>query len=232
MAFFKSSTKEKEVVQDQSVGKNENKSRVAEVSAPFKSTTISEGITVRGDIEGSDNVQINGKLIGNLKVNELTIGKRGSVEGNILAKKVIISGALQGSINCASLDVMQTGNVTDTIHAKTVVVNGEAKGEILAENSVTVTKGGKATVSIMKAKRIVVNGDINGKVVASELLDVGSNGCVQGEISVKNIKTEEGGKVIGTMAPYQEESTTKQIPTQKNKKSDDGKDEVIDAEMI
>ncbi|HHH19752.1 MAG TPA: polymer-forming cytoskeletal protein [Campylobacterales bacterium] len=232
MAFFKSSAKEKEVGQVQSPAPEEEKSRVAEVSAPFKSTTVSEGITVRGDIEGNDNVQINGTLIGNLKVNELTIGKRGSVEGSILAKKVIISGALKGSINCVSLDVMQTGSVTDTIHAKTVVVNGEAQGEVLAENSVTITKGGKANVSIMKAKRIVVNGDINGKVVASELLDVGSNGCVQGEISVKNIKTEEGGKVIGTMAPYQEEPVTKQIPPQESDKSStSAKEEVIDAEI-
>lgn len=225
MAFFKSSRKEKEVATPVN-NQTTEQTRMNETVAPFKSTTVSEGITVRGDMEGNDSVQINGTLIGNLKVNELTIGKRGAVQGNIIAKKVINSGEVAGSINCVNLDIMQSGKVNDTIHAKVVVINGEAQGEILADTSVTVTKGGKANVSVMRSKRIIVNGDINGKVVASELLDVGSNGCVQGEISVKNIKTEEGGKVIGTMAPYQDEQpTAKQISAQ-------DKEEVIDTEMI
>ncbi|HHD81873.1 MAG TPA: polymer-forming cytoskeletal protein, partial [Campylobacterales bacterium] len=51
---------------------------------------------------------------------------------------------------------------------------------------------------------VTVNGSVEGKVIASELLEVGSNGLVNGEICVKNIKTDEGGRVIGSMEMYTE----------------------------
>lgn len=227
MAFFmKSNEKEKE--KEMSMKKE---SQVSEKSLPVnKGTTISEGITVTGDIEGEESVFVHGRLIGNLKVNEVTIGKKGSVEGAIIAKKVIISGDLKGSVVCNNLDIMQTGKVSDKIHAVDLVINGSVIGEVIADDSIIITNSGSANVHTIKSKRIMVRGEVEGKVIASELLDVGSNGCVKGEICIKNIKTEEGGKVIGTMEVYQEE-TVKQVTTQGKKGSNKKEAEIIDAEI-
>ncbi len=225
MAFFKSSAKEKEKVMER-IAKEQP---IKETPVMATGTVISEGIKVSGNIEGQDSVQVNGHLIGDITVNQVTIGKRGVVHGSIIAKKIIINGELDGTIRCNELDIMQTGKVRNSIQAKQVVINGEVTGEVIAENSITITRTGKAKVQIMESQRIIVNGKVEGKVVASELLDIGSNGFVEGEISVKNIKTEEGGKVIGTMAPYQSH-TKPQLSS--NKKKNGKVEEVIEVETI
>lgn len=233
MAFFKSNEKEKEKEKEKKLAISNRKGRdnqANEISPPTAKagTTISEGITITGDIEGQESVLVNGRLIGNLKVNEVTIGKKGSVEGAIIAKKVIISGNLKGSVVSTNLDIMQTGKVSDKIHVVNLVINGNVVGEVIADDSIIISNGGKAKVHIIKSKRIMVRGEVEGKVIASELLDVGSNGYVKGEICIKNIKTEEGGKVIGTMEAYQEE-VVKQVTTPKGSKNKEG--EIIDAEI-
>jgi len=167
-------------------------------------TEISKNITIEGNITGTDSVKIEGKLIGNIEVNNVTIGKNGSVKGNIIAQKVSTSGRIEGEVTCNDLNIMQTGYISNRIHANSVIVSGEVSGEILAESAINVTPTGKIATPSLWSKRITVNGTIEGKLSAAELLEVGSNGLVNGEISVKNIKTDEGGRVIGSMAMYTE----------------------------
>jgi cytoskeletal protein CcmA (bactofilin family) len=172
-------------------------------------TTISKNIKFEGNISGTDAIHIEGILLGDITVNTVVIGKNGTVTGSITAQKVIISGQVNGAVTCNDLNIMQTGYVTHTVHANTVILSGEIMGNILAENSINITHTGKIKTNSLHSKRITVNGKIEGKVTASELLEVGSNGFVNGEISVKNIKTDEGGRVIGSMAMYSEPQTQK-----------------------
>ena len=204
MAFF-AKGKEKENKSVETTTKPEKKQSTTSVSA---ATEISKNITIEGNIKGTDSVKIEGTLIGNIEVNSVTIGKNGSVKGSITAQKVTNSGRVEGNITCNELNIMQTGYVTNKIHASVVILSGEISGEILAETSINVTPTGKIQTTALNSKRITVNGTIEGKLSASELLEVGSNGLVNGEISVKNIKTDEGGRVIGSMAMYSEPTTT------------------------
>jgi len=165
-------------------------------------TEISKNITIEGNISGTDSIKIEGTLIGNIEVNNVTIGKNGSVQGSIRAQKISIAGRVEGEITCNDLNISQTGYVTNKIHSNMIILSGEILGEVLAETSLNVTPTGKIQTNSLCSKHITVNGTIEGKVSASELLEVGSNGLVNGEISVKNIKTDEGGRVIGSMAMY------------------------------
>lgn len=171
-------------------------------------TEISKNITIEGNLTGTDSVKIEGMLIGNIEVNNVTIGKHGTVKGTITAQKVTNSGRVEGEITCNELNIMQTGFVTKKIHASVVILSGEIVGEILAETSINITPTGKIQTTSLRSQRITVNGTVEGRLSASELLEVGSNGLVNGEISVKNIKTDEGGRVIGSMAMYTEPTPT------------------------
>ena len=171
-------------------------------------TEISKNITIEGDISGTDSIRIDGTLIGNIEVNNVTIGKNGSVKGSIRAQKISIAGRVDGEVTCNDLNISQTGYVTNKIHSNILILSGEILGEVLAETSINVTPTGKVQSNSLTSKRVTVNGTIEGKVTASELLEVGSNGLVNGEISVKNIKTDEGGRVIGSMAMYTPPSNT------------------------
>jgi cytoskeletal protein CcmA (bactofilin family) len=250
MAFFSSKEKNrnnKPKVEQNSTPKPQPKANLA--------TIISKGIKVAGNITGSDFVQVEGTLDGDITVDNVTIGASGVVNGTIKAKNVAIEGELRGEIYCSDLEVKKQGKVSHKIYAvhllvsgsvvgdivtektvtierdgtvqaqriqsKKVVINGNVDGKVSAEDIIEVGHDGKVKTDRLESKKVTVNGKIEGKLTASQLLEVGKNGFVQGEITVKNIKTEEGGRVIGTMVTYEE--SVKQI---ENSSSED----IIDTE--
>jgi cytoskeletal protein CcmA (bactofilin family) len=183
--------------------KNKETTAVNKVAS---ATIITSCTEVTGNLQGSDTMHIDGKVTGNITVsNTLIIGKSGVVKGEVKAKNAIINGELDGKITCDTLEVMQTGKLSNEIEAKELILDGKVDGNIVGLERVNVLTNGVLNVSKIQSKYITVNGSIKGKIVASEMLDIGSTGSVEGEISVKSIKTAEGGKMIGTMATYEAE---------------------------
>jgi len=169
-------------------------------------TIITSCMEVTGDFKGTDTIHIDGNVTGNISVsNTLVIGKTGVVEGTVEAKNVIINGTLKGSIKCEHLEVMQSGQVSRYIEATELILDGTIDGDITGKERIQVLENANIQAVSLKSKTITVNGQIKGTVIASEILEIGKKGFVEGQITVKNIKTEEGGRMIGTMSTYQEE---------------------------
>lgn len=222
-------------------GSNNKKSQASVAPTVAKpkinsSTLIASSMTITGDLKGTDSIQIEGTVIGDVVVkNTLIIGQTGRVEGNIEADTIVINGELKGTIKCKTLDVMQTGKVSKHIHAKNIRLDGNITGEIIGDNRIDVLENSTITTTSMQSKTIAVHGSISGKVIATEILEIGEKGFVEGEITVKNIRTEEGGRMIGTMSTYQAPSTnttpepktpttktpTKKAPAKKEAEEDD-----------
>jgi len=180
-------------------------------------TIITSCMKVTGNLDGTDTIHVDGHVTGNINVNNtLVIGKSGMVEGDIEAKHVIINGELKGTIKCENLEVMQSGKVSRYIEAKYLVLDGVIDGDITGTESIKVLDNANIHAVSLKSKTITVNGQIQGTVIASEVLEIGAKGFVEGQITVKNIKTEEGGRMIGTMSTYQEEEV-KSKPAKKMK---------------
>ncbi|MFT7880853.1 MAG: polymer-forming cytoskeletal protein [Sulfurimonas sp.] len=174
-------------------------------------TIITSCMEVTGNLHGSDTVHIDGKVTGDIIVsNTLVIGKSGVVYGEVKAKNAIINGKLEGSIVCETLEVMETGEISKKIQADTMVLDGTVTGNIIGINSIEIQPHGKLTVEKLESKQITVSGSVKGNVVASELLDIRSTGSIEGEISVKTIKTAEGSRVVGTMSTYQKEEKNRE----------------------
>jgi cytoskeletal protein CcmA (bactofilin family) len=177
--------------------------------------------TVNGVIK-AENVIIEGELKGEIACNDLDIKRTGRVSNKIETTNLLISGAVIGNIISQNIvTISKEGKVkANTIQSRKVVIHGAVDGKVHSSDIIEVGHDGKVTTDRLESKKVVVNGKIDGKITASELLEVGRNGFVQGEITVKNIKTEEGGRVIGTMVTY-EETKPKQLEV---------KSEIIDTE--
>jgi cytoskeletal protein CcmA (bactofilin family) len=181
-------------------------------------TIITSCMRVTGDLDGSDTIHIDGHVFGNITVtNTLVIGQSGIVEGNIEAKNVIINGELKGRIKCDNLEVMQTGKVSKSIEAKHLILDGKIQGDIRGLESIHVLENSYIDAMCIRSKKIVVHGKIDGTVIASQILEIGSKGFVEGQITVKNIKTEEGGRMIGTMSTYEESDERTKIQASPDK---------------
>jgi len=175
----------------------------------IQNTFISPHIEVEGDFSGEGAVQVEGIVHGNLTVTSVVIGEYGEVNGIIHAKNVIINGKLNGSVFCNNLEIMQNGKVSNELKVKTLLISGDVNANIQSTESIIIESTGSVNTTIgMQSKHIVVNGIFKGNITASELLEVGSTGSVEGKITVKNIKTHEGGKLLGSMQIYEEETLT------------------------
>lgn len=110
-------------------------------------TIITACMEIIGDLKGTDTIHIDGKVVGDISVeNTLVIGKTGHVIGNVTAKNAIINGELEGRLTCDSLEVLQTGKLSKDIYVKHLIVDGRIDGEITGVETVTILKNGKLNI--------------------------------------------------------------------------------------
>ncbi len=184
-------------------------------------TIITSCMEVTGNLHGSDTVHIDGKVVGDIIVsNTLVIGKSGIVQGEVKAKNAIINGTLEGSIICETLEVMETGEVSKQIQADTMILDGTITGHVIGLKSIDIQSNATLTVEKIESKNISVSGSVKGNLVASELLEIHSTGSVEGEISVKAIKTAEGSRMVGTMSTYEAKKEEEKTEVKQEEKAE------------
>lgn len=92
--------------------------------------TIGPTITVRGDIEGDEDLLVHGTVDGtiDLKENKLMIGEQGKLKATVCAKTITVSGEVEGDLNGSeSVTVTSTGKVKGTITAPRVSLEDGSK---------------------------------------------------------------------------------------------------------
>jgi cytoskeletal protein CcmA (bactofilin family) len=109
----------------------EEKKPFAADVAPAKNqwTTIGERIEIEGTIRGQENLTIEGSMKGNIELdkNQLTIGSKGRVEGEIQANDVNISGLLKGSIKARGrVQITKDADFLGEIRSKSISVEDGA----------------------------------------------------------------------------------------------------------
>ncbi len=207
------------------------KKKTAKSDKISSATIITSCMKVTGDLDGTDTIHIDGHVIGNITVNNtVVIGTNGIVSGNIEAKHIIINGEHQGAIKCESLEVLQTGKVSHLIEARYLELDGTVDGDISAEISIKILEHANIHTTSLKSSYISVQGKVQGTIVASEMLEIGSKGSVEGQITVKNIKTEEGGRVIGTMSTYQEQEENPSTHTKQKEPTKQTENKISESE--
>ncbi len=104
--------------------KNNNKEQQPlEINQNEISTIIGEGYTFTGELHGTSVIRIEGKIIGNVKVEGgVVLGEKGNVEGDIITKSAIIFGTVSGSVKTTQLEIKKTGHVTGDITTDTLEI--------------------------------------------------------------------------------------------------------------
>ncbi|HVW94460.1 MAG TPA: polymer-forming cytoskeletal protein [Mucilaginibacter sp.] len=91
------------------------------------STLISEGCIFDGNLKAPAYARIDGQITGDVMVDEgLILGEKGSVQGNIVSKEMVIYGSVNGNIQTNSLEIKATGRVTGEIRTQTLSVENGA----------------------------------------------------------------------------------------------------------
>ena len=105
------------------------------IPAAGKAAVIGAGIVINGDISGSENLVIEGKVKGHILLagHEVTVGQTGEIQADVTARLIRVSGKVNGDLSGKEKVVIsKTGNVRGNIVAPRVLLEDGAvfKGSI------------------------------------------------------------------------------------------------------
>ena len=90
---------------------------------------ISKELTVHGDLASEGDIQIDGKVEGDVKTTKVTIGEGGSVNGTIVADNVVIAGAVTGEVRSKTISLVPTARVKADIFVDSLAIAAGARFE-------------------------------------------------------------------------------------------------------
>lgn len=92
---------------------------------PAVPSLLSQDLAITGDIKTSGELQIDGRLDGNLTAGTITIGEKGVVNGKIVGSVVQVRGKVTGKIDASRIELLETANVqADLVQDQLVIANG------------------------------------------------------------------------------------------------------------
>lgn len=72
---------------------------------------IGSGIFVEGNIVANVELQIRGRVVGDVRCDTLVLSEHGEIRGNIVADRVRLSGSVEGAIDTGDLAIESTARV-------------------------------------------------------------------------------------------------------------------------
>lgn len=100
-----------------------------ETAAKDVPSILSAGMTIRGDVIGAVDLQVDGTVIGRIEAEHVVVSRSGTVEGDIVAKAVGIHGVLSGAIRAGSVTLSATARVQGEILYEVLTMEAGAQME-------------------------------------------------------------------------------------------------------
>jgi len=93
-------------------------------------SVVTAEMTVNGDLQSPGDVQVEGRIVGQIKVNRLILAEGAAVTGDIIAKDVRICGTLKGTVRSQMVTLTETGRVIGDIYHEllSIETGGQLEG--------------------------------------------------------------------------------------------------------
>jgi cytoskeletal protein CcmA (bactofilin family) len=93
------------------------------------SASVSQGIRIRGEITGSENLYIDGQIEGKLDLGNasVTVGPNGVVKADVTAREVIVRGRVDGKVvGSERIQIASSGQIIGEIHCERIAIEDGA----------------------------------------------------------------------------------------------------------
>ncbi len=130
-----------------SVNFNKTKPAMSGMGGAKPFSSVGSGLMVDGNITGSGDLHLDGTVKGDVKVNHLTVGESGNIEGKVEAETIEVRGRIVGSIQGKQIKLQATAYVEgDITHEQLAIdVGAYFQGRCLQRRSETVVTPGVAS---------------------------------------------------------------------------------------
>lgn len=98
-------------------------------SSQQNSASVSQGIRIKGEITGSENLFIDGQIEGKLDLGNasVTVGPNGVVKADVTAREVIVRGRVDGKVvGSERIQIDSTGQIIGEIHCERIAIEDGA----------------------------------------------------------------------------------------------------------
>lgn len=85
-------------------------------------SVIGRDVTIRGDIEATVDLHVDGTVIGDIRCASLVQGESSRIEGEIIAESARLSGAVAGRIEARSLVVLKSARIEGDVSYETLTI--------------------------------------------------------------------------------------------------------------
>ena len=94
----------------------------AQESRSLSISTISEDLTITGNVESKGELHLNGRVQGDVCCVALVLGENAQLEGNVVAEEVMVRGRLIGSVRAQKVMLQSTAHVEGNLVHKSLAV--------------------------------------------------------------------------------------------------------------
>ncbi len=98
-------------------------------AAVGEQASISKGLSIKGEITGTESLFIDGKVEGSINIpgNRVTVGKNGQVSASVNAREVVVLGKLKGNVSATDrVDIRAEGALTGDVAAARISIEDGA----------------------------------------------------------------------------------------------------------
>ena len=88
---------------------------------------IDAGLNIVGDLQTEGEVEVDGKIIGDIGCTHLTIGRDATITGNIKADEVLVRGKVKGTIRATRVILQDSAQVEGDIYHDRIVIEDGAR---------------------------------------------------------------------------------------------------------
>lgn len=119
----------------------------SENTSNSNTTIITAGAKIKGEVNLSCNLYIDGELEGTITSSkEVNVGKNGHVKGSIVTERLVVQGFIEGSVNAKTVEIKSAGHVSGEITASELII--ESRGIFEGNSIVKDTKPALAKTKV------------------------------------------------------------------------------------
>jgi cytoskeletal protein CcmA (bactofilin family) len=102
-------------------------------------TLIGEQTVVRGDLEFSGGLHVEGRVVGNVTGSEqaiLTLGEQGVIEGEVRVAQMVLNGSVHGDVHAAGqIELAPKARISGNVHYRLLEmsIGAEVNGKLVHE---------------------------------------------------------------------------------------------------
>jgi cytoskeletal protein CcmA (bactofilin family) len=95
------------------------------ITATPRTSVISKALKITGQLESTEDIQIDGQVDGDVRANCVKVGSNARVKGGVYAEEVEVSGTVEGKIEAKKVVLTSTAHMSgDILHQEIAIQSG------------------------------------------------------------------------------------------------------------